>query len=79
MNSQVYSYNQIKGVREVPGKNGSKIIEIDTKKAEYRGNKYRDMSSFQRLKFENLFVLSNMKEKLHILYDGEKKLKGNPK
>ena len=44
-----------KGIEEV--RNG--IIIIDTKKAEYRGIKVKDLGGYGRRKFENLIIMEN--------------------
>ena len=47
---------------------GTKVISIDTKKAEYQGRKYKDLSNYQKHKFENLVFLNNAKERPKIIY-----------
>jgi len=47
---------------------GRKVLTVDTKKAEYQGKKYRDLSNFQKRKFENLVVLTNAKDRPKIIY-----------
>ena len=75
--SLVYERNQMKGFTETKGRAGSKIVNIDTRKAMWRGKKYRGFTNTERIKFENLFVLNNALTPIHILYDGEKRFKGN--
>jgi len=52
---------------EVHYRQGAKVIEIDTKKAEYKGYKVRDLGGYGRRKFENLIVIeANTKEKIPV-------------
>lgn len=56
-----------------------RVLEVDTKKAVYKGHPYRRLSDFERRKFENLLVIKHSQDRLIMLYDGERKLLGNPK
>jgi hypothetical protein len=76
--NRAFLFNGITGIQERKGR-GHHVFEVDTKRATYRGRKYKELSSFERRKFENLVLLSAMPEPTAILYDGERKLMGNPK
>lgn len=68
----------MQGITERPYRE-YKVIEVDTKKALYKGHPYQELSSFERKKFENLLFIANSTDRLIILYDGERKLRNNPK
>lgn len=52
--------------KEVGGRN---VLVVDTKKAEYQGRKYKDLSNFQKRKFENLIFLNNAKDRPVVRYE----------
>lgn len=51
--------------KETAGRN---VLVVDTKKATYQGQKYRDLSNYQKRKFENLVFLNNAKDRPKIIY-----------
>lgn len=40
-------------------RNGFKVVEVDTKKATFKGMSWRDLGSFGKKKFENVVFLKN--------------------
>ena len=50
-------------------KDGTKVISIDTKKANYQGKPWQTLSDYQKRKFENLVVLNNAKDRPKIIYN----------
>lgn len=49
-------------------KGGVKVIEIDTKRARYFEMPWQRLSGYGRRKFENLMVLQNPTEPIHLIY-----------
>jgi len=49
-------------------KNGYRIVEVDTKKANYRGISWRNLGGFGKRKFENLIVMLDTSEQVKIIY-----------
>ena len=47
---------------------GKRVIEIDTKKAHYKGIPWQTLGNFGKRKFENLLVLAHPKESIKPLY-----------
>lgn len=46
----------------------TKAFVVDTKKAKYQGRPWKQLSTFDKRKFENLIVIINSHEKLKVLY-----------
>lgn len=42
---------------------GYKVVEVDTKKAEFKGLKWRELGGFGKKKFDNYLFLTNLKNK----------------
>lgn len=55
-------------IREMRKSGELTILEIDTRKATYKGQPWNALSGFYKRKFENLIVLANPRERCKILY-----------
>lgn len=56
---------------------GHLVRDVDTKKAKYRGEKYKSLDDFKRRKFENLIVIDSELPVI-VLYNGSRKHRHNP-
>ena len=44
------------------------VFEVDTDKQFYKGRKWKELSNFDKRKFENLLFLQHPKERPHFIY-----------
>lgn len=49
-------------------KDGYRIVEVDTKKATYRGMPWHSLGSFGKRKFENIVVMKDTSEQVKVIY-----------
>lgn len=54
--------------RDLPNGNSLKVLQVDTENATYQGTPLRDLSHYHRRKFENLLVISEAPQAIHVVY-----------
>lgn len=54
--------------KHVRTRDGVLVFEVDTTKATYRGMSWKSLGRYGRRKFENLLVLQNSTDPIHIIY-----------
>lgn len=50
-------------------KDDRKIVEVNTRKAEYQGIPWQSLGEYGKRKFENLLVLSEPKSRIKVVYN----------
>ena len=50
---------------QIVERQGKKVIEVNTKVAVYQGLKWKDLSEYQKKKYENLVFLKNSDRTIH--------------
>ncbi len=59
------------GVKAYEGEKRTKVLVVDTTKAEFRGKKVADLNGFEKRKFDNFIFLSNQtagRDKVKVVY-----------
>lgn len=63
----VWEYENRDAIREYP-QTGYLGIKVDTDKATWHGKRYKQLTSYERRKWENLLVLAYAKTRIRISY-----------